>query len=206
VFGNFYYGARPFTLEVRMTRAASYALSDARYNRLCRAFDAMHTDGTIVFTDTDGVAKRISFRREQSPSDPDEKGKVLLAGTCADPLIYANTPQTGSSPKTNAGNAGSPPTFTLTPTGGDVVLTNTTAGAGSPAVTLTVGGATGVSTGSPVTVNFNAKTVTQGGSSVYSAVQFPSSEWWEIVPGANTWTVTNASSVSISFYDAWKSA
>jgi hypothetical protein len=190
-----------------MYRGATWAASDARYNKLCRAWDAMHSDGTIVFVDTDAVTKRILFRREQSPSDPGPDGQVLLAGTCADPLIYANTAQTGSSPKTNAGNASSYPTFTLTPTGGDVVLTNTTAGLGSPAVTLTEGAAgVGVSTGSAVTVDFAAKTVTQGGTRKDYAVQFPSSLWWAIAPGANTWTVTNASSVSISFRDAWKSA
>jgi hypothetical protein len=207
VFGSFYYGPRSFTLKPRMKRSTTYALSDARYDKLCRAWDAMHSDGTITWPDTDGVTKRLSFRREQSPSDPDAEGYVLLAGIAADPLIYNNTPQTGSSPKTNAGNASSYPTFTLTPTGGDVVLTNTTAGLGSPAVTLTEGAVgVGVSTGSAVTVDFAAKTVTQGGTRKDYAVQFPSSLWWAIAPGANTWSVTNASSVSISFRDAWKSA
>lgn len=205
VFGSFYRGARSFTLEVALARATTRALSDARYYKLCRAFNAMVSDGTLAWTDTDAIPKQVTFRCEQSPSDPDDDGHVLLAGICQDPRIYAVTPQTGSSPKTNVGNANSPPTFTLTPTGGNVVITNTTAGLGSPALTLTVG-AGYVTTGTAVTVDFGAKTVTQGGVRVPQAVSFPSSTWWKIVPGANTWTVTNASSVSISFRDAWLSA
>jgi hypothetical protein len=205
-FGNFYYAHRPFTLEVQLVRGANWAASDANYNKLCRAFDAMGADGSIVFVDTDSVTKRILFRREQPPSDPDENGHVLLSGVCADPRIYANTPQTGSSPKTNAGNTGSPPTFTLTPSGGDVVITNTTAGLGSPAVTLTVGAGYITTGGGAVTVDFGARTITQGGVLVPQAEVWPSSLWWEVIPGANTWTVSNATSVSISFRDAWSSA
>lgn len=205
-FGTFYYAHRSFTLEVLLAKAATWALSDARYNKLCRAFNAMAADGSIVWPDNDGYTKLISFRQEQPPSDPDENGRVLLAAVAEDPRIYNNTPQTGSSPKTNNGNAGSPPTFTLTPTAnGTVVITNTTAGLGSPAVTLIVG--TGyVTTGTAVTVDFGARTITQGGTLKPQAEVFPTSLWWEVVPGANTWTVSNASSVSISFRDSWLSA
>lgn len=205
VAGSFYYGPRGFTLEVVLAKAATWALSNARYSKLCRAVNAMAADGTIVWADDDAITKRLSFRLEQPPGDPDETGHVLLGCVAPDPRIYANTPQTGSSPKTNNGNADSPPTFTLTPTSnGTCVLTNTTAGYGSPALTLTVGTG-GVATGSAVTVDFGAHTVTQGGVDKKEAVVFPTSTWWDVIPGANTWTVTNASSVSISFRDAWLS-
>lgn len=206
-FGNFYYGTRQITLEILLARAATWALSDARWHKWCRAVDAMAADATMVWTDNDGIPKQFSFRREQSPTDPDDNGRTLFGGVGKDPRIYAVTAQTGSSPKTNNGNAGSPPTFTLTPTGGNVVLTNTTAGLGSPAVTLTVGAVgVGVSTGSAVTVDFGARTITQGGVLKPYAEVWPASLWWEVIPGANTWTVTNASSVSVSFRDAWLSA
>lgn len=202
--GSQFYGPRSFTLTVEMARASTYALSDARYNKLCRSWDAMAADASLVWFDSDGYTKLLSFRTEQSPGDPGSDGLVLLGGVAPDPRIYNNTPQTGSSPKTNNGTAGSHPTFTLTPTGGSVVITNTTAGLGSPAVTLLQG--TGyLATGSAVTVDFYAGTVTQGGVGVQQAVSFPGSTWWEVVPSANTWTVTNASSVSISFRDAWRS-
>lgn len=203
-FGNFQHGPRSFTLEVQLSRAGSPNLSNIRRDKLYRAFNAMATSGTLTWQERGATeSKAIEFRREQPPRGPDKEGKVLLAGIAADPRMYNTTVQTGSSPKTNLGNAPSPPTFTLTPTGGNVVLTNTTSGYGNPALTLVVGGANGVSTGSAVTVDFKNKTVTQGGTRKDGAVSFPSSTWWEVIPGANTWTVTNASSVSISFQDAY---
>lgn len=201
VLGSFYHGARSFTLDVVLALAATSALSFARRDKLYRAFNAMAADGTIVYTETGGSARLLSFRREQPPRGPNADRHVLLSGISADPRIYKNTPTTGTSPQTNNGNAGSLPTFTFTPSGGTVVITNTTSGLGSPALSLAQG--TGyLSTGSAVTVDFNAKTVVQGGVSKYASVIFPTSIWWEVVPGANTFTVSNASSVSISFRDA----
>lgn len=198
-FGSFWHGPRSLTLEILLSRASSWANSMTRRDKLYRATNAMAANGTIVYTETGGSARLINFRREQPPRGPDKDGKVLLSFVAADPRIYANTATTGSSPTTNAGTMSSPPTFTLTPTGGDVVITNTTT---SQALTLTVGGGTGVSTGSAVTVDFGQRTVTQS-TRKDAAVQFPSSVWWEVVPGSNSWTVTNASSVSISVRSAW---
>lgn len=199
VFGSFYHGARSFTLEVMLIRPQNWATAFANRDKLFRAFNAMAADGTIVWTETGGSARQINFRREQPPRGPDADAHVLLSGICADPRIYSVAALPSGSPITNAGNVGSPPTFTLTPTGGNVVITNTTT---SQALTLQVG-AGFLSTGSAVTVNFGAKTVTQGGTSKYQAVTFPSSVWWEIIPGSNSYTVSNASSVSISVRSAW---
>lgn len=210
VFGSFYRSHRSFTFEVTLSIAASHALSDARYNKLVRAWNALAGDGSIVWTDTDGTAKRILFRQEQPVGDPDETGHTLLAGVSASGRVEANTATTGTSPNTNAGNAPAPPTFTFTPSGnGTVILTNTTAGLGNPAVTINVGTG-GVSTGSAVTVNFEERSVTQGGTRKDYAVSFPSSTWWDVIPGANTWTRTGTATISvaasISFRSAWLSA
>lgn len=199
VHGSFYYGRRPFTLDIVVVPSSTTALSHARLDKLYRATNAMRSDGTIVWTETGGVAKVINFRRQQPIRGPSQERRCLFAGVAADARIYSNVALTGSSPTVNAGNIGSLPTFTLTPTGGNVVITNTTT---SEALTLTVG-AGGVATGSAVTVNFLTKTVVQGGTGKYYAVTFPSSTWWEIIPGSNSWTVTNASSVSISVRSAW---
>jgi hypothetical protein len=199
VHGSFYHGRRPFTLDILVEPAATGTLSMARLDKLLRATNAMRADGSIVWTETGGVSKTLNFRRQQPVRGPSQENRCLFAGVSADPRIYATTATTGSSPTTNAGTVGSPPTFTLTPTGSNVVITNTTT---SQALTLTVGTG-GVATGSAVTVNFGTHTVTQGGVSKYEAVVFPTSVWWEIVPGSNSWTVTNASSVSISVRSAW---
>lgn len=199
VHGSFYHGRRPFTMEIMIEIAATDALSHARLDKLYRATNAMRGDGTISWTETGGVAKVLNFRRQQPIRGPSTDRKCLFAGVAADARIYASTPTTGSSPTTNAGNVGSLPTFTLTPTGGNVVITNTTT---SEVLTLTVG-AGGLSTGAATVINFNAKTVVQSATNKYYAVAFPSSTWWEVIPGSNSWTVTNASSVSISVRSAW---
>lgn len=199
VFGASYAGEMTGTLKVKLGIASTWALSNARHDKLLRATDALSSDGTITWTETGGVAKRILFRTEQRPTDPDETGFVIFGWSSADDRIYADTATTGSSPTTNAGTASSPPTFTLTPTGSNVVITNSTTGL---ALTLTVG-AEGVSTGSAVTVDFKARSVTQGGTRKDYAVVYPTSTWWEIIPGSNTWSVSNASSVSISVRSAW---
>lgn len=208
-FGEFQHGPRSFTLEVQLTRSSSYNASNVRRDKLYRAFNAMSADGSIVWTESGASDSRtLYFRREQPPRGPDKEGKVLLAGIAADARMYSSTAVTGTSPSTNSGNAPSPPTFTFTPSGnGTVILTNTTTGLGSPALTLTVGGTSGLSTGSAVTVNFKDKTVTQGGTLKNGAVSFPSSIWWEVIPGANTWTRTGTATISvaaaISFQPTW---
>jgi hypothetical protein len=201
VFGSFFHSHRPFTLEVSLARSTSYANSDARYNKLCRAWNAMAGDGSIVWTDTDSIAKRILFRREQAPSDADEQGHVLLSGMAANPRIESNT-QNQASPGsvTNAGNVSAPPTFVLTSPTNTITLTNSTY-----SETLTLTGLSGAGT---VTVDFGARTVTatSGASNRYSAVSFPSSVWWELRPGAQTVAVSGATATSgVRWRDSWLS-
>ncbi len=204
VFGAWQLSARSFTLKVKLTPGASIAASDLRYQKLCRAVLALAADGTMVWTDSDTYTKAISYRLEQPVGDPNTDREVLLSLKAQDPRIYNTTPQTGSSPKTPVGKIDTYPTFTLTPTGGNVVLTNTTAGLGSPAVTLQVGSPYVTTGGGAVTVDFLNQTITQGGTRKDGSIIPTSTTWWPIVPGvANSWTVTNASSVSISFNDAW---
>lgn len=209
VFGDFFHGHRPFTLEVLLrgsggtTPATTYALKDARYNKLCRAWNAMADDGAITWTDTDSIAKRILFRREQAPSDPDEQGNVLLGAVAASHRIESNTSGTynSASPGTiaNAGNVGAPPTFVLTSPTNTITLTNSTT---SEVLTLT-----GLSGAGTVTVDFGARTVTatSGTANRYSAVSFPSSVWWELRPGNNTVAVSGATA-TVRWRDAWLSA
>lgn len=205
VFGSFYHGHRPFTFEVILAKASTWALSDARHRKLCRAWNAMAADGAITWTDTDGIAKRILFRREQSPSDPDDNGQILLGAVASSPRIESNTSGTynQASPGTiaNAGNIGAPPTFVLTSPTNTITLTNSTT---SEVLTLT-----GLSGAGTVTVDFSAKTVTatSGDSNRYSAVSFPSSVWWELIPGNNTVAVSGATATNgVRWRSAWLEA
>lgn len=205
-FGSFYRGHRPFTLTVLLARASSYANSDARYNKLVKAWNAMAGDGSIVWTDTDGIAKRILFRQETQPDDPNEQRQVLLGGVAANPRIQANTATTaGTGSFSVGGTAGALPTFTLTSPTNTITISRTSP---SPTETLTLTGLSGAGT---VTVNFEERTVTatSGASDRYSAVSFPSSIWWELAPGvSNTVSVSGAtvSGSGISYRTSWLNA
>lgn len=203
VMRNFFLGPRSFTLEPSLARASSYANSDARYRKLCRAWSAYAADAALTWTDTDSIAKRLLFRTEQPPSDPDEQGHVLLAGIAANPRIESNTGGTYNSASpgfiTNAGTTGAPPTLVLTSPTNTITLTNSTY-----SETLTLTGLSGAGT---VTVDFGAKTVTatSGASNRFSAVSFPSSVWWELRPGAQTVAVSGATA-TVRWRDSWLAA
>jgi phage-related protein len=206
VFGSFYHGAREFTIEADLKASTSYAASMTRMRKLYRAFNAMAGDGTVTWVEGGGASYFVSFRRSQPPRGPDKERKVLLSGICADPRIYkSGSPTSHATAATNNGTVESPPTVTFTPSGnGTVILRSTTL---SQSVTLTVGTGYLAASGA-VTVDFGARTVTQAGTRKDQAVSFPSSTWWEVIPGANAWTGTTGTATfsvapSFSFRDAW---
>lgn len=199
-FGAFYDGEMTISLKVKLQPSSTYALSNARHDKLLRATSALADYGTIVWTENGGVAKRILFKVEQKPTDPDEQGYVLVGLSSPDDRIYANAATTGGAGTcTNAGDASTPPTFTLTAPTNTITLTNSTT---SKTVTLT-----GLSGAETVTVNFKDRTVTatSGAANRYSAVSYPSSVWWDLIPGANTVAVSGAtvSGSGISWRAAW---
>lgn len=205
-FGNFFRAHRPFTFEVMLARAATWALSDARHYKLVRAFNAMAEDGTIVWTDTDTIVKRILFRTEQPPSDPDEGGKVILGGVCESDKILSNatpTPTAPGSGLSNVGNTGTLPSFTFTSGASGTVVISRTSPSPTETLTLNIGGTTGLAASTVTTVDFEARTIYQGSTNKMSAEVFPSSVWWEMAPGNNTISVTGATSITVSWRSAW---
>lgn len=189
VHGSFYHGRFEFTLEVKLQIGATYAASFTRRDKLYRAFNAMASDGTVAWTDSGGSARQLSFRRQQSPRGPDKEGKVLLAGVQADPRIYSGGSEVTQAAATsltivNSGNAPTPPRFTVASPSAGIVFTNSTTGQA-----LTFSGLDGSGT---LTVDFKNRTVDRGGTNKYGKVVFPTSVWWELAPGSNSVTVTNA--------------
>jgi hypothetical protein len=201
VFGSFYHGVREFTLEVDLKASTSYAASMTRMRKLYRAFNAMAGDGTVTWTEGGGAVYFVSFRRQQPPRGPDKERKVLLSGICSDPRIYAGgtastasaaTSFSGGTALTNSGTVPTPITsLTIASPSATVNVTNSTT-----SETLTF---TGLSGGGTVTLNFKDRTISQGGVSKAGAISI-ASVWWELVPGANTVTVTNAATPT------WRSA
>jgi hypothetical protein len=198
--GHFYHGERPFTMTVLMALSSTTALSMARLNKLLRASNAMLFPGTITWTEADGIARYLNFRREGPVRGPDKDNRqVLCSFVSPDPYIYAVTPTTGGAGTcTNAGTAPTPPTFTLTSPTNTITLTNSTT-----SYVMTLLGLSGAGT---VTVDMGARTVTATNAPLnrYSAVSFPTSQFWNLKPGANTVAVSGAT-VSGSGI-SWKSA
>jgi hypothetical protein len=199
IHGSFFYGRRPFTFEIIFAPDPSASLN-TRIDKFFRATNAMRADGTVVWTETGSVARRLLFRRQQPLRVSDRRPKrCLFAAVSANPRIESNT-QNQASPGsiTNAGNVSAPPTFVLTSPTNTITLTNSTY-----SETLTLTGLSGAGT---VTVDFGARTVTatSGASNRYSAVSFPSSVWWELRPGAQTVAVSGATATSgVRWRDAW---
>lgn len=198
VHGSFFYGRRPFTMEIEVARAATEAASHARLDKLLRATNAMRADGTITWTETgSALQKLLRFRRQQPVRGPSVERRCLFGGVAADPRIVSpptETDTTLNATVTNLGNAGYFPRFTLAATIANPVLTNTTTGA---VFSLTLSG------GGTVAIDFANHTVTQGGVNRYSTVNFSTSTWWELAPGANVITVTGAGTSHIFWRSAW---
>lgn len=195
VHGSFYYGRRPFTMDIMVEIAATEALSHARLDKLYRATNAMRSDGTISWTETGGQAKQLNFRRQQPIRGPSTERHCLFAGVSANPRIVsqAETGTVMNASVNNLGNASYPPRFTLSAPS-NPVITNTTTG---EALSLTISG------GGTLTIDFANHTVTQGGVSRYSSVNFTTSTWWELIPGTNAVTVSGGGTNTMYWRSSW---
>lgn len=202
--GSFYSGRLPFTMDIRIERAATYALSNARADKLFAALNAMRSDGKITWTESGrSVPTELLFRQQESPRGPNSEGHVLFGGVSASALLLS-TETAGVAPGsglTNSGKAATFPRITFTAgASGTVVLSRTSP---SPTQTLTLNiGAGGLTASSATEVNFATRTVTQGSASKYGAVVVPAT-WWAMAPGANTISVSGASSITVYWRHAW---
>lgn len=198
VMGTGYYGPREFTLNINVQGAATDALSHARLDKLLRATNAMRSNGTITWTETGGSAKLLYFRRAAPLRGPSTERSCLFSGISGDPRIYSGGSETTATAGTslsltNAGNAGTLPRFTVASPSAAITFTNSTTGE-----SLVFAGLDGSGT---LTVDFLNKTVTRGSDNKYDKVVFPTSTWWELAPGVNSISVTNAATPF--FRSAW---
>lgn len=204
VHGPFWHGRLPFTMEISLEEAATWPLSNARYEKLRAACNAMAAPGSVVWTEQGRAATKLLFVEQQSPR-ASKDGRVMFQGVSANRLILASTATTGApgSGLTNAGKAATFPTFTFTSGASGTVVLSRTSPSPTESLTLTIGGTNGLAASTSTTVDFAARTVYQGSTFKNSAIAFPSSVWWAMAPGANTISASGASSVSISWFSAW---
>lgn len=168
--------------QVFAPRAADVVVSYFRFGRARRFY--ARPRGLVLPWDDDfhlGAAKAVAR---------------LVAN---DPVVYADAETQvtsgGTFNVTNQGNYKTWPLLTVNGPGGVVTLVNNTDG-GS---TIRLDGLGGTASVDP-----RRKTVTVGGSDAYGTVQ-PRPDWWHLVPGVNSITVTGATSLTVTFRHGWNS-
>ena len=214
---NFYHGRRPITLSGPLNPNVFGAQANRNVTRLLRATNAMRSDAKLRWTSTGGVPVEIAVRRNAPPRISGNRVKTYLVGLiAADPRVYSQTTNTvagslalsggsatgGPLSITNAGSVAANPTLTVSGPISNPVFTNSTTG---KSLSLT----TTIAAGGSVTVDFGARTiVNQAGTSIYSSLNYTTSQWWDLSPGTNSLTVTGTWTVaggvfSVGWKDAW---
>ena len=214
---NFYHGRRPITLTGPLNPSVFGLAANQNITRLLRATNAMRADAKLRWSATGGVPVEIAVRRSSSPRITGNRLKTYLVGLiAADPRIYSQATNTASGALalsggvatggplsvTNAGSTPTRPTLTVSGPISNPTFTNITTG---KALGLT----TTIAAGGSVTVDFGARTiVNQAGTSIYSALNYTTSQWWDLPSGTNSLNVTGAWTVaggtfSVGWKDAW---
>ena len=214
---SFYHGRRPITLSGPLNPNVFGIEANRNITRLLRATNAMRTDAKLRWTATGGVPVEIAVRRSASPRISGNRVKTYLVGLiAADPRVYSQATNTASGALaldagvatggplsvTNAGSTPTSPTLTVSGPITNPVFTNVTTG---QALSLT----TTIAAAASVTVDFAARTiVNQAGTSIYSTLNYTTSQWWALASGTNsvkvtgTWTVAGGT-FTVGWRDAW---
>lgn len=214
---DFYHGRRPITLSGPLNPNVFGLEANRNITRLLRATNAMRADAKLRWTATGGVPVEIAVRRNAPPRISGNRVKTYLVGLiAADPRVYSQATNTASGALalsggvatggplavTNAGSTPTSPTLTVSGPISNPIFTNVTTGA---VLSLT----TTIAAGASVTVDFAARTiVNQAGTSIYSALNYTTSQWWTLASGTNsvkvtgTWTVAGGT-FTVGWRDAW---
>ena len=205
----FYHGRRPVTITGPLNPNVFGTAANRNITRLLRASNAMTADAVLRWTPTGGVPVEISARRTSPPRVSGQRVKTYQVGlTAADPRIYATTPLVATQPLSSGSaslvcaNAGSASTSPLVTISGP--FTNPTLTKGSLSMSLT----STMVAGQSVTIDFANRTiVNQAGASIYSVLNYTTSQWFDLAPGSSTIvaTVTGATAATI-INASWRSA
>jgi hypothetical protein len=212
---DFYHGRRPITMSGLFNPNVFGAAAARNITRLLRATNAMRGDAYLRWTATGAQRVEVAVRRTSPPRITGQRAKSFLIGmTAADPRIYGVTTNvqaasvvdsSGAYAAVTASNVGSVatyPTISITGPITNPILTNATSG---KVLSLT----RTIAAGDRVDLDFTNRTIkTQAGSSVYSSLNYTTSEWWPINPGSNSITLTGtfvstAAQLSVGWRDAW---
>lgn len=211
VHGAFLYGRLTWTLQGVIPPIGSKRSWIERQNRLLVATDAMRGDGELRWSPSEGVPVRVRFRQQQPTRITERRPKAfLVAGVCESSGIEAQgltveTVTPGDEPAGEflmfptafpLGGNGAAPTGVIANTLGRSTAWPTVRVHG-PCTNPTITNAT---TGQKIALEctLNAgefleldtrpgrrSVLLNGTANRYSAVDFPNTSWWGLVPGQN---------------------
>lgn len=217
VHGAFYLGRRPWTLEGMIDPTPRLAGEDVialpvlvnrRIEKLKRASRALRDDATLQWSPAGGVGVQLAARRQGLRLTERHPKQFLLAMVSADPRIHSQIVHTASAAGNvnltvrNDGNAGAPPLLVLRDNWANPTITNNLTG---EVLDLTLA----LAAGDVAVIDAAARTITKNGVNAYSALDFPSSTWFDLLPGDNVLAPTGrgttgtAGTWQCDWRDAW---
>lgn len=210
IHGNFYYGRRPVVMNGILLNPASATARNARMEKLTQASDALRADAVLDWTPSGGARRKLSLRRQQPLRFIGAWQKEFqLAMVAADPRIYSYASSTlekltsagGNVAPTNAGTTPTWPIFTITGPINSPIITNTVTGEDLRFTN-------NLSAGNTMIIDTLNHTVISGVTNLYGSVNFTLSEWFPMLPGANSFTLSGSSTTAatklrVDWNDAW---
>ena len=214
VHGSFYYGRRPWTLEGMIDPVPRLAgdeelgvaaLVNRRVDRLKRASRALRGNATLRWTPQGGAGVELEARR-QSIRITDRMPKTFLLAMVSSDIRFLSqivnadaAAGTADLEARNQGNTSAPWTITLRNAFTNPVITNNATGQVlSLSITLVAS--------DELVIDSRAKTITLNGDNAYDVLDFPASDWLDLVAGDNTLSVVGEGSGAawgITWRDAW---
>jgi hypothetical protein len=218
---NGYLGARPWTLsgivDVEPRLPGEELLVEAVYinqriERIKDAARALRDDATLTWSAQGGAPVMLRARRSQRPVFSDRWPKTfLISMESADPRIVSQivnvAAATGGAAITarNNGTWGALPIITLRDTWTNPIVASATTGED---LRLTGNGGLSMTSGDILVLDAAARTVTLNGTvNRYDRLAFPTSEWFEIVPGDNALSASgggSGASWQVAWRDTWE--
>lgn len=185
---------------------SSNVVRNLRATKLQRAFNAMRRDTSIRWTPEGGIEQQITVRRQQPLRITGAFNKTFQAAVvAADYRIYsAALKEQRFSPNvsgvlTTLGSTSTMPVITINgPVTNPDIRNQSNGGITKLTYTLT--------SGNSIVIDYEAKTIKLNGTTnIYSAMDFPTSNWWELDPGPNTLLLngTGTGNMLVSWNDAW---
>lgn len=194
IFGNFYHGNRPITLNGQML-AATVADRNARENKLYKAVnDCMRANGTLSWTPSGSTSQQVYVRKFQPLRMRGAFVKdFFISLIAADPYIYGATLNVSAATApatdvtiTNEGSAPREPVLVRVngPTNGTVIVRNASPTTRDIAFRSTM---PNLGAGEYIDIDPINRIVTHSsGADYFQYIDYALTTWWQLAPGANT--------------------